>query len=553
MRLIEPAILAFCISIFTAGAMAAGSGPEAAQLIALQNVTVIDGLGSEPRAKQTILIEGERIKAVFPAGKKRLGKNTVLVDLTGKYVLPGLIDSHVHLATDPENGDDVGSAVVNLGHYLRGGVTAVRDMGGDARVLAYLARQTLIDAIDGPDIFYSTIIGGPEFFSDPRTLASAKGFEPGAAPWMRAVSEETDLPRVLAQARGAGSTGIKIYRFLPAELVASLAREAEQQGLVSWAHLDVNPATPQAIAEAAVTSVSHAAYFLGRNREEQKRWKEGRAYNSSQVEDSEVALLLKTLADNKVILDATLVIFDRKASATTDPYYASADRAGVDLTRRAYQAGVKIAAGTDQAISPVNTLPPVHDELVLLVERAGLSPVDAIKAATSHGAELLGKSGEFGAISEGLKANLLVLNSDPSRNIRNTRDINHVIKNGRMIYRGLEGLNLPFSDARELDGQLWLSGQIGNLPGTLSLVKGGIEAETAQALRNIDSVLQMHGLTRKHVRKCTVMLADIEEWGLANAVYKRYFNTGPMPARSAFASAGLALEARIELECVAQR
>jgi reactive intermediate/imine deaminase len=264
-------------------------------------------------------------------------------------------------------------------------------------------------------------------------------------------------------------------------------------------------------------------------------------------------MLVKTLADNNVILDATLIIFDREAKASQKPYYVNADRAGVDLTRKAYQAGVKIAAGTDQAISSVDTLPPVHDELVLLVERAGLTPIDAIQAATLHGAELLGKSGDFGAISVGLKANLLVLNSDPSENIRNTRDISHVIKNGRLIYRGVEGMNLPFSDARELDGQLWLSGQIGNLPGTLSLVKGGIEAETAQALRNIDSVLKMHALTRKDVRKCTVMLADIEEWGLANAVYKHYFNSEPMPARSAFASAGLALEARIELECVAQR
>ncbi|MEL6870530.1 MAG: amidohydrolase family protein [Pseudomonadota bacterium] len=532
-------------------AVASDSIPRSS-LIALQNVTVIDGNGNPPVTKRTILIEGDRIKAIFRAGSRALPKLTTRVDLQGMYVLPGLIDAHVHLATDPEHGDSLSQVLPRLGQYLRGGVTAVRDMGGDARVLGYLSRQTLIDEIVGPDIFYAAIIGGPEFFSDPRTVSSAKGVAAGSAPWMRAVTNNSDFSAVIGEAKGSGATGIKIYRHVSSELLAPLASEAARQTVMSWAHLDVFPAPPQSVADAAVNVVSHAAYFLGRGRPLQEQWEKEILYSSEQVETVQAKQLIQTLADNDVLLDATLTIFDRAAKRTQAPYYVNVDRAGIDFTRAAHRAGIAIVAGTDQAISADDPMPPVHDEMALLVERAGLAPVEAIQAATFNGARALGKSDDFGSIAEGLKANLLVLGSDPLADIRNTRDIKHVIKNGRFVYRGFEGLNLPFSDARVLDGQLWLSGQLGNLPGTLSLVAGGIVAETAQTLRNIDSVLQMHGLTRDAIRKCTVMLADISEWRAANEVYAAYFNREPMPARSAFGASGLALGARIELECVAQ-
>ena len=542
-------------AFFLAMSATIAGGEEAAPDIkttALVGVTVIDGRGNPPLENQTLIIEGERIKELFTTGKGKVPGHATQVSLEGKYLLPGLIDSHVHLATDPERGEDVEDVTPKLGRYLRGGVTAVRDMGGDTRVLAYLARQALIDKIDSPDIFYSTIIGGPEFFEDPRTVSSAKGFEAGTTAWMRAVTIESDLATILSQARGNGATGIKIYRNVPSDLMAPLAKEAARQGLKSWSHLDVDPAPPQAVADAGVTAVSHAAYFLGRARGEQQRWKEEVIYSSKSITTAETRQLIDTLADNNVILDATLVIFDRGARNTGKPHYINTQRAGVDFTRAAYAAGVRIAAGTDQGINMLYPTPSIHDELELLVEQAGLTPLDAVAAATSHGAILLGKENEFGAIEAGLKANLLVLNSNPLEDIGNSRDIAHVVKNGRFIYRGFEGMGLPFSDARVLGNQLLMSGQIGNIPGTFTLVKGGIAAETEQVLRNIESVLRNYGLNRKDVRKCTVMLADIDEWGEANTVYADYFWEEPRPSRSAFAGSGLALDARIEMECIAE-
>jgi 2-iminobutanoate/2-iminopropanoate deaminase len=111
-------------------------------------------------------------------------------------------------------------------------------------------------------------------------------------------------------------------------------------------------------------------------------------------------------------------------------------------------------------------------------------------------------------------------------------------------------LNMPFSEAVKVANILYLSGQIGVDPTTGKLVKGGIEAEAKQALNNIKQVLRSQGYDMKDVVKCTVMLADLGQWQSFNQVYTTYFSQ-PYPVRSAFGANGLALNASLELECMA--
>lgn len=111
-------------------------------------------------------------------------------------------------------------------------------------------------------------------------------------------------------------------------------------------------------------------------------------------------------------------------------------------------------------------------------------------------------------------------------------------------------MNLPFSEAVIVGNTIYLSGQIGNIPGQLSVVEGGIKNEAKQALENIKTVLENNGSSMENVIKCTVMLADINEWASFNEEYVKYF-PGDKPARSAFATNGLALNARVEIECIA--
>lgn len=110
--------------------------------------------------------------------------------------------------------------------------------------------------------------------------------------------------------------------------------------------------------------------------------------------------------------------------------------------------------------------------------------------------------------------------------------------------------DLPFSEAVRVGRTIYLSGQIGVAPGKMELVAGGIEAESTQTLANIKTILEANGLAMSDVVKCTVMLADIAEWGRFNTVYKTFFEQ-PYPARSAFGASGLALGARVEVECIA--
>lgn len=114
---------------------------------------------------------------------------------------------------------------------------------------------------------------------------------------------------------------------------------------------------------------------------------------------------------------------------------------------------------------------------------------------------------------------------------------------------GMEELDLPFSAAVRAGDTLYLSGNIGNIPGTLDLAEGGIAGETRQTMENISAVLQQFGSSMDEVVKCTVFLADMNEWGAMNEVYRTFF-TNP-PARSALGANGLALNARVEIECIA--
>lgn len=114
---------------------------------------------------------------------------------------------------------------------------------------------------------------------------------------------------------------------------------------------------------------------------------------------------------------------------------------------------------------------------------------------------------------------------------------------------GTEEMKLPFSPAVRVGDTIYLSGNLGNIPGTSELVDGGIKSETRQTMENIKSVLELAGTSMDRVVKCSVFMADISEWSAMNEVYTTYFEVPP--ARSAFGASGLALGARVEIDCIA--
>lgn len=111
----------------------------------------------------------------------------------------------------------------------------------------------------------------------------------------------------------------------------------------------------------------------------------------------------------------------------------------------------------------------------------------------------------------------------------------------------------PFSPAVKVGNMLYLAGQVGTSADASGngVVPGGIEAETRQTMHNIKDVLEKSGSDMDHVVKCTVFMADMKEWDAMNGVYRTFFMNGKYPARSAFGATGLALNARVEIECIA--
>ena len=390
--------------------------------VALAHVTVIDGTGAEPRADRTVLLRGGRIAAEFASDSVEPPAGAEVLDLRGRWLIPGLIDTHVHLATDPSGGDRRDLVLQRLRNALHGGLTTVRDMAGDGRALAELSRAALVGDIESPAIYYAAVFAGPEFFSDPRVLAVSRGVAPGQAPWARAVTAKSDWPQIVAEVRGTGATAIKVYAAVSAPVLRPLVKEAHRQGLRAWAHATLFPARPSEVVAAGVDVLSHASLLAWETAEPMPGFTERRKVQPPSVDDPRIQSLLRTMARRGTILDATLFVM---GDAPPEIRYWSSE-----VTRAAWAAGVPISAGTDSiGVDAPGTLPNIHEEMALLVE-AGLSPLAAITAATRNGARAIGIEKMRGTIAPGMAADLVVLAADPLADIHQTRDIVMVFRDG---------------------------------------------------------------------------------------------------------------------------
>ena len=312
---------------------------------------------------------------------------------------------------------------------LLGGVTAVRDMAGDVRALASLQRDALLGEITSPDIYYAALFAGPSFFADPRTQDASRGLIPGQVPWMRAITDTTDLHQAVAEAWGTGATAIKLYADLSGELARRITTEAHAQGLKVWAHAALRPARPMEVVEAGVDAISHANLVaLAMDSARRATALHAPANQPLDLEDAGLDSLFSLMARRHVTLEPTLLIFADNPPALR---FAGA------IANMAHRRGVTIVAGTDTlgaAGSDSLTLPNLHRELELLVTLAGLSPAEALEGATRDAAIVLGAQRVRGTIEVGKLADAVVLRSDPLRSIRNTRTIQLVLKRGR-VYR----------------------------------------------------------------------------------------------------------------------
>lgn len=430
-RSMVAALLALALSALTIAT------PAADQTVLYRHATLIDGTGAPPRAGMSVLVDGERIRDVAPDARLAPPPGARVVDLSGRYLLPGLIDSHEHLATPPNRRQAEGS----LRRDLYGGVTAVRDMADDLRSVAELTRASRKGEIPAPDIFYAALMAGPSFFADPRTIAVTYGYTPGRTPWMQAIDAGTDLREAVTLARGTSATAIKIYANLPADLVARISAEAHRQGLKVWAHAAVYPATPGEVIAARPDVISHACSLghevTGTPPSYQSRTPMDPAPFLAS-DNPVVGGLLARMAAQGTMLDATTSVYVRAtAEAAADPRVRKPLCSGAmsnALVRQAWRAGVQISTGTDWVAPWDDPWPTLFHELEELV-KLGMPAAEVIRAATLNGARAAGQEADMGSVQPGKLANLIVVARDPTADIAALRTLDLVVKRGREYRR----------------------------------------------------------------------------------------------------------------------
>lgn len=415
--------------------------PAAHSVEVFRHATLIDGRGGRLLSDMAIVVEGQRIRDVLPDRQLKLEtlKAARFVNVHGRFLMPGLIDSHVHLATPPNRRQ----AEAVLRRDLYGGVTTVRDMADDMRALGDLERSSIAGEIPAPDIYYAALMAGPPFFSDPRVIQSSVGVDPGKAPWMQAVTDETDLPHAVAMAKGTFATGIKLYADLSGSLAKRIVDEAHRQHMIVWAHSTLFPAKPSEVVASGADVLSHACMMVheaSARVPDDVTTKDQVPLEQFADGHSEVlAPLFREMARRGTILDATVWTYDVLQTDTkSNPQVARHQcdgRIGGAITRQAQDAGVQISTGTDYFAPDSDRWPDVYHEFDDLVRFAGMHPGAVIRSATIIGAKTVGREADMGTIEAGKLANMIVLARNPLADIDNLKSIEMTVRRGRIYLR----------------------------------------------------------------------------------------------------------------------
>ena len=432
---------------------------------AIVNATVIDAINGV-RTGQTIVFEGDEILSVGPA--ITLAEGVQQIDGTGKFVIPGLWDMHVHLTASSLFDTSI------LPLLLSYGVTSVRDTGGMLEDLLPLVEKSKQGFYPGQRIFYS----GPLLDGEFVVYDGSSLFRPSTGT-ANTVPEKAAL--TVAELKKSGASFIKIYEMVEPEVFDALVKAAEDENLPVAAHVPLSTRAGQIaprldsmehLRNIMLDCAANAEDLLALRREmlnndegllggdlrssihREQRPLALKNLDAEQCERTVKALVgtiqVPTLslgnrgegfATREDWLDAVTRLPEPVSSiwlaagsikrTTTDSARAQA-AAQKDMVRQMYEAGVVFGAGTDIPIPPSVPGHSLHLELEALVA-AGLSPLEAIGAATLTPAKFFSIEHEMGSIDAGKKADMLILTLDPLDDIGNTQSIDGIIAQGRYL------------------------------------------------------------------------------------------------------------------------
>ena len=424
------------------------ASPQARSLV-LDNVRVIDGTGAPPMERARVIIEGDRIARIGAADSVTLPANAERLDLAGQTIVPGLIDLHFHIENDPK------LALRQLSH----GVTAFRDPGQWNERFDGLRRMIASEQIPGPRIFTT----GPH----------VDGEHP-AYPADSVVARDPEEARRLAERNvQQGASALKIYFRLPFASAKAVIDVCQARGIPCTAHLEILDAREliaaglhgiehiTSLGTSVIPQVEAEAYrqaVLANN--DARRDGRYEVFARADLDGPQAHALYAVLRERKPWIDPTLAVFERRSpssrggSGATGPPSSSSGSGGTgappgtkpemikvmvagfakmkELTRRSGLEGARLVMGGHSTVPFAERGEAPWRELELLVE-SGLSPLEAITAATGTAAGFLYRSDQFGTLRPGLQADLVILRGDVSRDITAIRTVERVMVGGKWV------------------------------------------------------------------------------------------------------------------------
>lgn len=427
--------------------------------LVLNHITVIDATGAPAKPDMSVVISGRRIVGLGRAGRVRLPKDALVVNASGKFLIPGLWDMHVH-----EWNKEVFFPL-----FIANGITGVRDMFSPLPPIKQWRAEIAAGTTTGPRIFAAGII--------------VDGPYPLCAPCSIAVGNADEGRRAVSKVREMGADFVKVYSMLPRDAYFAIADEAKRQHVVFAGHVPEFVSAAEA-SDAGQKSIEHLTGVIvacSSKEEELRKENEARlraegirmdtatneqAAALDSFDEKKAAALFARFVRNGTWMCPTLSVlrasaFSGDADFRDDPrmkyvpdflknkYWVDAygwkEHTAEENARakRVFQkqlevvgmmrrAGVRFIAGTDTANPYVFPGFSLHEELALLVQ-AGFTPTQALQSATRDAAAYLGLLDSVGTIEKGKTADLVLLDADPLADISNTKKINAVVLGGKLI------------------------------------------------------------------------------------------------------------------------
>ena len=437
-----------------------------AKSLAITNVTIIDGINSTPKKKMTVLIKNGRIKTIKRTGKVKIPPKTKTINGTGKFLIPGLWDMHVHVLYKgfPEKAFPM---------LIANGVTSVRDLNGTIELseVNKIKKQISTGEILGPRMFVAgKLIDGPR-------PANALG------PFVISVKNKQEARQAVRTLKGQGADFIKIYNRITPELFEAIADESKKQKITFVGHTP-HLLRAEDVSNAGQKSIEHLTGVLEGAASSEKnlievtknilikekptpidflKVIEARKKILADYDEEKAQKLFRLFAKNATWHTPTFASYKVISTAADDDFllkhpllkYVSTEtekqwmvnstgrKLRYDIMKERFpklleivgkmkRANVRFLAGTDVGVPYVFPGFSLHDELDFFV-KAGFTPFEALQTATRNPAEFMDKLDSLGTVEKGKIADLILLNANPLEDIKNTRKIHGVIKNGLFL------------------------------------------------------------------------------------------------------------------------